>query len=183
MMDRRTVLRFAVGAVAGVAIPKASLARARSDIDDAVAQAIATFRETIPSGTDLIDHAKGMLIVPNVIKGGFVLTGAYGEGALIVGDTTESYYSVASAALGFQVGGQRYHQALFFMTEESLEQFRRSDGWEAGVNAEVTLLDLATSAGVSTATRNNPVIGLIFGQKGFLAGASFEGAKYSRIVR
>ncbi|MEL6794609.1 MAG: YSC84-related protein, partial [Pseudomonadota bacterium] len=109
--------------------------------------------------------------------------GSYGEGALRIGGVTDGYYSVAAASVGYQIGVQTTSHALFFMTEEALNGFRNSSGWELGADAEFTVPGDGISVNLDSTTARNPVIAVIFAQDGLLAGASLEGAKYTRIAR
>jgi len=45
---------------------------------------------------------------------------------------TVDYYSAAKGSFGLQIGAQQYAHALFFMTPEALEKFRRGSGWAVG---------------------------------------------------
>ena len=72
---------------------------------------------------------------------------------------------------------------LDYMTDEAVENFRRADGWEVGADAEVTFPEAGLNLSVNSTLLEKPVIGYVFGQDGFLVGASLEGAKYSPIVR
>ena len=112
------------------------------------------------------------------------------EGALLLNDAVQGYeapaagyYSVAAASVGLQAGLQTSSHVLFFMTDEGLNNFRASDGWEVGADAEITFPDAGLNAQVNTTLLEKPVIGYVFGQDGVLIGASLEGAKYSPIVR
>ena len=95
----------------------------------------------------------------------------------------DGYYSVGIASIGLQIGVQTTSHVLFFMTDGALEKFRAADGWEAGVDAEVTFPEKGLSAGLDTTTSEKPVIGVVFAADGLLIGASLAGAKYSPIQR
>ncbi|MGF1445693.1 MAG: YSC84-related protein [Pikeienuella sp.] len=160
----------------------------RETIDARVSLALAELRAAVPGVADLIDRSRGVLMMPRVVKGGFILGAAYGEGSLLLPTGTErlqpvAYYSVASASVGLQAGLQESSHALVFLTPEALAAFRASDGWEAGVDAEVTILDGGAAVGSSTTEFNAPVVAFVFGADGLLIGASLEGAKYSQITR
>lgn len=174
-------------AILSFAIAAPSAAAEREVIDARVSLATAELYRSIAGSEDLAKRAKGILIIPDVVKGGFILGGAYGEGALQLpageGFHTVGYYSVASASLGLQAGIQESSQALFFLTDQALAEFRASDGWEVGAGAEVTLLDGNANIAVSTAELQKPVVAVVFGADGLLVGASLEGAKYSPIQR
>lgn len=194
--NRRTVLGVIgrLGGIAGlaalpaVAAPPARAADAET-IDGRVNSALQRLFKQYPESKDLAARAHGILVMPDVTKGGFIVGGAYGEGALRVSDSpgkftrTVDYYSVGSVSVGLQFGGQETSHALFFMTEDAMEKFRRTDGWEAGADAEVTFPPAGKNLGASSTTvLNKPVIGFVFGQSGVMVGASLKGSKYSRIT-
>jgi lipid-binding SYLF domain-containing protein len=91
------------------------------------------------------------------------------------------YYSATKATVGFQIGAQQYAHALFFMTPEALEEFRRSPGWAASADIRYATPEQGASIGKAT-TELDPVIALIFGQQGLIAGATLGGVKYTRII-
>jgi lipid-binding SYLF domain-containing protein len=81
-----------------------------------------------------------------------------------------------------QIGAQQYAHVLFFMTDEALMRFRRSSGWAAGADVEYVFNDKAENIRAETTTSTSPVVAVIFGQAGALAGVSLEGMKYTRII-
>jgi lipid-binding SYLF domain-containing protein len=119
--------------------------------------------------------------MPLMTKAGLFVAGTYGRGALQIAGATVDYYSATSASIGIQVGAAQYAEALFFMTDGALEDFRRSNGWVAGADLSYATPDQGGSIGTDT-TRLNPVVALVYGQQGFIVGASVEGTKYTRIV-
>jgi len=67
------------------------------------------------------------------------------------------------------------------MTEAALSDFRRSTGWAAGADVRYATPEQGASIGKET-TELDPVIALIFGQSGLIAGATLSGVKYTRII-
>lgn len=134
-----------------------------------------------PGTRDLEAKSKGVLYIPLVTEAGFGVGGSYGQGALVINGATVDYYSATRATFGLQIGAQQYAHALFFMTDEALEEFRRSSGWAAGADVTYATPEQGGSLGTST-TEIQPVIGMIFGQQGLIAGATLAGVKYSRII-
>jgi lipid-binding SYLF domain-containing protein len=129
------------------------------------------------------EQARGMLVFPEITKGAVGIGGSYGEGALIVDDRTEGYYSTAAASIGLQLGGEKYSQILMFMTPETLENFRSSSGWEVGANAKVTVIDQGKAADIRSVIAENPVVAFVFGQQGLMGDLSVEGAKITKLDR
>ncbi len=134
-----------------------------------------------PGTRDLANRARGVLYIPLVTEAGFGLGGGYGRGALIIQGATVDYYSAAKASFGLQIGAQQYAHALFFMTDQALQEFRRSPGWAASADIRYATPGDGGSIGKET-TEINPVIAFVFGQQGLMAGATLAGVKYSRII-
>lgn len=137
---------------------------------------------TYPNTRSLADKSVGMLIMPLVTEAGFGLGGGYGRGALRINGTTVDYYSATKGSVGLQIGAQQFAHVLFFMTEDALSKFRRSSGWAAGADVEYVFNDYGENLRAETTTSISPVVAVIFGQAGLLAGVSLEGMKYTRII-
>ncbi len=134
-----------------------------------------------PGTRDLASRAAGVLYMPLMTEAGLIYGGAFGRGALRIQGATVDYYSAAKASIGLQVGAQQYAHALFFMTQPALEEFRRSTGWAASADLRYATPEEGATIGKAT-TEIEPVIALIFGQQGLIAGASLAGVKYTRII-
>ena len=70
---------------------------------------------------------------------------------------------------------------ILFMTDEVLKKFRSSENWEAGVDAEITLIEVGTKVSVETLRSQHPIAGFVFDQKGLMGGLSVKGAKFTKI--
>jgi lipid-binding SYLF domain-containing protein len=183
-MDRIvSVACIILGVALGLSHASATLAASKEEIDVKVEEAIEAFYRHTSAGKRLAQKAAGMLVFPEVIKAGFGIGGEYGEGALLVKGRPVAYYSIAGASIGFQLGAQIKSQILLFMNERVLEEFRRSKGWEAGVDASVALATLGAGGEITTETLNKPIIGFIFSNKGLMYNLTFEGSKITRIER
>ena len=55
------------------------------------------------------------------------------------------------------------------------------DGWEAGVDADVTVVDIGATGSPDTTTAQSPVIGFNFGEEGLMAGVSVKGTKVTKL--
>ena len=134
-----------------------------------------------PGTQDLATRSAGVLYMPLVTEAGFGFGGSYGRGALRIRDVTVDYYSSTKASFGLQIGAQQYAHALFFTTDAALADFRRSPGWAAGADIRYATPEMGQSLGKET-TELDPVVALVFGQQGLIAGASIAGVKYTRII-
>ncbi|MEM9434134.1 MAG: YSC84-related protein [Pseudomonadota bacterium] len=153
-----------------------------SKIDARVDSALDFLYNNYPDSRALADKAAGILVMPLVSEAGFGIGGSFGRGALRINDVTVDYYSATAASFGLQIGAQQYAHALFFMTEDALSEFRRSPGWTVGADARYAVSNEGGSLGVDTTTVLSPVIAVVFGQAGLIAGATIEGNKYTRII-
>jgi lipid-binding SYLF domain-containing protein len=154
-----------------------------ASVIDARADSTLTFMyNNYPGTRDLAGKASGMLVMPVVTEAGLGIGGSFGRGALRIGQTTVDYYSAAAASAGLQIGAQQYPIVLFFMTEQSLTDFRRASGWAAGADIEYALNSTGETLRAETTTSLAPVIAVVFAQAGFRAGATIEGTKYTRII-
>lgn len=158
-----------------------SHAKTRGEINASVKAAMDRFKEQVKGSTEYLKGAKGVLVMPGITKAGFVVGGKYGQGALLIGGKTVDYYSLAEGSLGWQIGAEKYDMVILFMTDEVLKKFHSGENWEAGVDAEVTLIDVGKQATVETLRSQHPIAGFVFGQKGLMGGVSIKGAKFTKI--
>lgn len=156
----------------------------RERLDREIDAALSDMYQSVPGTSALGGQAEGILVIPKIRKAGFFASGAYGEGALLIGPAKVEYYSLSAAGFGFTFGAAEYNQALFFLTSQALQDFRLADGWQLGAQAAVTVPNAGgAAAGINSTQINRPIVEVVFGQRGLIADASFAGAKYSRIVR
>lgn len=139
------------------------------------------FRE-VPGTQQLANDAAGMLVMPLITEAGLGFGGSYGRGALRINGATVDYYSAIAGTFGLQIGAQQYAHTLFFMTDEALREFRTSAGWSVGANARYALNSDGATLGVDSTTLLDPVIAVVYGQAGLIAGATLESTRYTRIL-
>jgi lipid-binding SYLF domain-containing protein len=130
---------------------------------------------------ELNEKAIAVLVFPKIVKVGFVLGGAYGEGVLRQGGHTVGYYNSAAASYGLQAGAQWFGYALFFMNAGALKYLDDSKGFEIGVGPSVVVVDQGLAKKFSSTTLSQDVYAIIFGQKGFMAGIGLEGSKITKV--
>jgi len=159
---------------------QASAAGARQ-IDREATQTLSTLYRTNPSAKALADKAVAVLVFPSIVKGGFIVAGQFGDGALRSRGKTVAYYRSLAASYGFQAGVQAFGYVLFFMDEASRKYLDKSDGWELGTGPSLVVLDSGFGKNLSTTTLQKGVYAFIFDQKGLMAGVGIQGSKISRI--
>ncbi|KAF0190160.1 MAG: twin-arginine translocation pathway [Desulfobulbaceae bacterium] len=179
---RSTCIRLGVlMALMLLAIPQNSQAETAAVINRDVTNALNTLYKTTPAAKKMSEIAKGVLVFPSIIKGGFIIGGQYGEGALRVGGKTTGYYQTVAASYGLQAGAQSFGYAMFFLSDDDLKYLKKSEGWEVGVGPTVVVMDEGLSRSYTTTTAKSGVYAFFFNQKGLMAGLGIQGSKISKI--
>ena len=122
-----------------------------------------------------------VLVFPSIVKGGFIVGGQYGDGALRKGGKTTAYYRSLAGSYGFQAGVQAFGYVLFFMDDASLQYLDKTEGYEVGVGPSLVVLDDGFGKTMSTTTMQKGVYAFIFDQKGLMGGMGIQGTKITRI--
>jgi lipid-binding SYLF domain-containing protein len=171
-----------LAAVLSNACTGSALAASAREIDAKATQALTTLYKNTPGAKALGDKAKAILIFPNIVKGGFIVAGQFGDGALRKGGKTVAYYRSLAASYGFQAGAQSFGYILFFMDDESVTYLDQSGGWELGSGPSLVVVDKGFAKSLSTTTVQKGVYAFIFGQKGLMGGIGLQGSKITKIT-
>ncbi|PID71688.1 MAG: hypothetical protein CSA31_01185 [Desulfobulbus propionicus] len=123
-----------------------------------------------------VKNAKGIFIVPQMLRGGFILGGSGGSGVLLAQDSTTgkwsypAFYTMGSVSLGFQIGAETSEIVLMIMTDRGLKAMLST---EFKLGADVTV-----AAGPIGGTAKAQTVDILaFGRsKGAFGGVSIEGA-------
>jgi len=151
------------------------------EIDASANVTMRRFIKQVEGAKTFVRSAEGLLIMPNVKKAAFIIGGEYGEGALRIDGKTVDYYNIVSGSIGLQIGAQAKDIIIAFMTKDSLNGFRASSGWEAGVDGNVALISIGAGERVDTRTLKDPIVGFVFDVKGLIADVSLKGAKFTKL--
>ena len=153
------------------------------EIDVSVDVVLDRFKNDVKGAEGYLASAKGVLVLPNVVRVGFFFGGEYGEGALIVDGKTVDYYSTAAGSFGFQFGAQSKDIVIIFMEEKALTKFRDSLGWSAGVDGSIVIVDEGAGGSLDTENAKDPIVGFVFGLKGLMLNLSLEGSKFTKLAK
>ena len=151
-------------------------------IDARVDNALSFMYSQVPGTRELADQSAGMLVMPLITEAGFGIGGAFGRGALRINNATVNYYSATSGTFGLQVGAQQFAHTLFFLTPVALQTFRASPGISLGADIRYALNTEGGRLGFDTTEILDPVVAVVYGQAGLIAGATLEGTRYRRII-
>jgi lipid-binding SYLF domain-containing protein len=178
----RLVFAFAVITLGiSLASPTVSLAASKASIDrDAKATLDRLYKEN--SGAKALgEKSVGVLVFPSIVKGGFIIAGQFGDGALRKNGKSVAYYRSLAASYGFQAGAQAFGYVLFFMDQDSLRYLDSSAGFELGTGPSLVVLDSGFGKNLSTTTLQKGIYAFIFDQKGLMGGVGIQGTKITKI--
>jgi len=161
--------------------PAAAVATSANGIDRSATQSLTTLYKNNPGAKALADKAVGVLVFPSIVKGGFIIAGQFGDGALRKNGKTVAYYRSLAASFGYQAGAQAFGYVLFFMDADSLRYLDNSAGFELGTGPSLVVLDAGFGKNLSTTTLQKGIYAFIFDQKGLMGGAGIQGTKITRI--
>lgn len=164
-----------------VAMAPRSFAASASAIDRDATAALNKLYKHTPGAKALADKAVAVLVFPSIVKGGFIIAGQFGDGALRKKGKTVAYYRSLAASYGFQAGIQAYGYVLFFMDDASVQYLESSEGWELGTGPSLVVLDEGFGKAFTTTTLRSGVYAFIFDQKGLMGGIGIQGSKITKI--
>src|SRR5689334_13277721 len=146
MFDRSTASRLGIAAVALSALTMfMPSAVAQTTPQKLVADAQTTLSDFMrdPDQTwihDNIGRAKALLIVPQIVKAGFIFGGSGGQGVLVVRNGTSwsgpAFYDLATASVGFQAGLEVSQAIIVVMTDKGLNSLM-STTFKVGGDASI----------------------------------------------
>lgn len=130
--------------------------------------------------TELLEHAKGIAVIPSVVKGAFGIGGRWGEG-LMAGRNPDgswgapSYLEIGGASVGFQIGVSSTDIVLVFTSKDAIDTLLKGK-LHLGADAAVAAGPVGRSGSVGTDVKFNGPIYSYSRSKGVFAGVSLEGA-------
>ena len=134
-----------------------------------------------PDAAALSERAAALLVFPRVGRIGFGLGAESGYGVLRVGGAVDGYYKTFSISVGAQGGFQTYGYVILFMTEEALEAFRASDGYELGANGSIAVATAGATADTEPSRMKADTLGYIFDETGLMVSATIKAATITRV--
>ena len=128
---------------------------------------------------EVLARAQGIAILPDTIRGGFLLGGRRGRGVLAVrterGDwSAPSFVTLTAGSIGWQIGAESADLVLVFANAESVANIERG---KFSLSGDITAVAGPQGAHSSApVTWKDEVYAYVLG-RGLFAGAAFEGAR------
>ncbi len=151
----------------------AVLANARSTVEDMKSD------QTFGPSRDLLHRARAVLIIPKLVKAGFIFGGEGGDGVLLArnksGWSSPAFYTMGSASFGFQIGIEQAQLVLFIMSDRALRAVERSE-FKIGAGAGLTVVTVGASAEGATSGNLSGDIIVWTSAKGAYGGLTLNGS-------
>lgn len=128
---------------------------------------------------DHLKRAKGVLIVPDLIKAGFILGGQAGDGVLLTRAADGSwngpaFYQVVAGSIGLQAGVESRETIFLVMSDAGLQKLMQNE-MRLGADASVAIGTVGAGMGASTAGNPDADILVYSKSKGLFGGGAIEG--------
>jgi lipid-binding SYLF domain-containing protein len=180
-MQKRFPVILAVLAIVAALGAAPAQAEKAATIEQNSREALALLKQNSEGARRLATDARAILVFPKIVKGGLIIGGQYGEGALFSGEDLSGYYSTAAASFGLQAGLQTFGYAVFFLDDNAVRYLDSSDGWEIGTAPNVVVVESGAGASLTTTSAKENIYVFFFDQKGLMAGVTIEGTKITKI--
>lgn len=179
-MTGRFILSLLLLAIAALPGP----ARAASDQQELIDRARVTLEamrgdRSFGNSADLLKRAKAVMVVPELIKGGFIIGGEGGSAVLLArndeGWSYPAFYTMAGGSLGLQIGLESAEVVLFVMSDKALKAWMKNEV-KLGAKAGLTVLVLGSNAEAAATTNARVDVIAWARSRGAYAGLTFEGS-------
>lgn len=181
---KQTILFFSAIATIGLILGSGARAQSVSEEQLLIEQARHTANRMLndqymPETRDLMKDAKAVLIVPRMIKAGFLLAGHGGSGVLLkkgqAGDWSyPAFYTIGAGSFGLQAGIQDAEVMFLFMTDRGVEALV-SAPFNLGGAASMSMGPYGAGVAGATTTNFGADILVVSRSKGLFGGISLEG--------
>ncbi len=127
---------------------------------------------------DMLKHAKGVFIMPTLVKGAFIVGGQGAQGVLLKhnsdgGWSDPAFLTIGSISLGPQAGGKAGPAAMILMSDKAVNDFTQANNFSLNANAGLTIINYSV-AGQAPVGKGDIVVWS--DQSGAFAGADLSGA-------
>ncbi len=130
----------------------------------------------------LLAEAKGIAIIPRVIKAGFIFGGRGGHGLVMTRNDKQewsdpTFVDIGGASVGFQAGVQSTDVVLVFYKKDTLKKILAGNGkLTLGADAAIAAGPLGRQAAAATDGKLQAEIYSYSRSRGLFAGVSLDGA-------
>src|SRR3954469_22194579 len=128
---------------------------------------------------EIVGSAKCIAIVPSMLKGGFVVGGAYGKGVASCktekGWSAPAFFTVEGGSFGLQIGGQAVDLVMIIMNDAGMQNLLQSK-FKLGADASVAAGPVGRHAEGMTDWKMRAQVLTYSRARGVFAGLTLNGA-------
>ena len=158
-----------------------AVARSKAEIDAGVSATLRDFYALEPGNRELIEHAAGVLVLPNLTKAGVGLGAEFGEAALLADGSIQQYYTVTGAALGALLGVGQRAELVVFMTREARDEFVHKQRWTIDADAGAALASRGVGAEYPSLALGKAVRAYVVNEQGLIGDISVTGLRITPV--
>jgi len=154
-------------------------ARRISESLDVLRELTTTPEDRIPAY--LLERAEAIIVIPSLVKGGFVIGAKHGKGVIAVRDrangtwSAPGFVSMTGGSIGWQIGLESVDLVLLVMNKGGVDELLE-DRFTLGGTASVAAGPVGRQADAATNAQLSSQILAYSRAKGLFAGATLEGA-------
>jgi lipid-binding SYLF domain-containing protein len=176
---------FAAAAAALLILPAPLRAQDVDDEIDRLTESMAVLRElSRPSDqgipADILAGAEAVVVIPDMLRGGFIVGGKHGRGVVSVRDratggwSPPAFVAMTGGSVGWQIGAESVDLVLFVMNPNGVQRLLDNQ-FTLGGALSATAGPVGRSAGASTDVSLGSQILAYSRTRGLFAGATLEG--------
>jgi SH3 domain-containing YSC84-like protein 1 len=128
---------------------------------------------------DLLNRAEGIVVIPSLVKGGFIVGAKHGKGLMSAksasGWSAPAIVKLTGGTIGWQIGVESVDLVLLVMNKNGISQLLE-DKFTIGGDLSVAAGPVGRNASAATNAQGNAGILAYSRAKGLFAGATLEGA-------
>jgi lipid-binding SYLF domain-containing protein len=127
---------------------------------------------------DMLHRARAVLIIPGLVKGGFIFGAEGGDGVLMkrIGNkwSSPAFYSMGSASFGLQIGLEKAEIVMLIMSDRALRGIQH-DEFKIGAGGGITAVTLSSGAEGATSGHGGDIV-VWTSATGAYGGLTFNGS-------
>jgi lipid-binding SYLF domain-containing protein len=132
---------------------------------------------------EVLEHARCVAVVPNMIKGGFIVGGRHGRGVATCrtaeGWSAPAFFSLAGGSWGLQIGLEGVDLVMIIQNEKGMQQLLASK-FQIGADVSVAAGPVGRHASANTNWKMETEILTYSRARGVFAGLTLNGASVRR---
>ncbi len=182
-MSRKQTVMALVLAACWLVLANSLMAQSKEDMIVQASTGVLNEIMAVPLSSipeSMLSDAQGLVIIPNMVKGGFVVGGRHGRGVLLVRDEQQNWHapvfvSMTGGSIGWQVGVQTTDVILVFKTRQSVQGILNGK-FTLGADAAAAAGPVGRQAAAATDGKLKAEIYSYSRSRGLFAGVSIDGS-------